>query len=123
MQSGQLHHVDDLERTVEFWGWLFPLLGWSERSSWPAGADWVHPAGTYIVFARTDSGVRGQKNDRQATGLNHLAFSAPRELRAAALAENLKDREAREDAPGDYLCFEDPNGFAVEIYFDEPDTG
>jgi catechol 2,3-dioxygenase-like lactoylglutathione lyase family enzyme len=122
MRPGQIHHVeyyvDDLERSNEFWAWLFELLGWSHRSTWSEGTDWVHPDGTYVVFARTESAHRGQGNDRQAAGLNHLAFHyESKKVSRDDLARQLGERGARilYDEEG-YLCFEDPNRFAVELY-------
>lgn len=122
MQPGQIHHVeyyvDDLARTEAFWGWCFARLGWKFRSRWADGIDWAHPSGSYVVFARAAAEYRGQRNDRQAAGLNHLAFQAGPAGDQADWVRELPDHGAQllHDDPG-YLCFEDPNGFAVEIYF------
>jgi len=122
MPSGQIHHVeyyvDDLERTQSFWGWLFGLLGWQLRTTWSNGIDWVYPAtGSYLVFARTTEENRNIKNNRRAAGLNHLAFSYSAPIPQSELVLQLIDHGARiVFDEGNYICFEDPNQFAVELY-------
>jgi len=128
MKKGQIHHVEyyvnDLERSNAFWGWLFELMGWSAPSHFSnshtndQGTEWTHPDGTYIVFVKVKPDHQGYKNNRQAAGLNHISFNYESNVPQSVLAQQLVDRGAQivynEE---NYLCFEDVNGFAIELYF------
>jgi catechol-2,3-dioxygenase len=121
MEYGQLHHVEyyvnDLAKTKEFWGWFLAKLGYSEYQNWKSGISYAHKNKTYLVFVEVESQHRDFINNRQAAGLNHIAFKggSPQDLKI--LIEELKQKNIkilsqREDA----ICFEDPNEFAVEVF-------
>lgn len=127
MKNGQIHHVEyyvnDLDRSNQFWGWLFEVLGWkflnhfSNTNTGERGSDWEHESGTYIVFVQVKDSFLSVQNNRQGSGLNHLAFHLEPEISKDELVNQLETRGAKiiynED---NYLCFEDVNGFAVEFY-------
>lgn len=121
MRSGQLHHLEfyvgNLARAVEFWGWFLPRLGYEPFQAWPEGRSWRHLTGTYLVFMQVKAEFLSLKNNRQAAGLNHLAFYVDSSESFLSMAEELASRPvkilSRQDS---YLCFEHVNGFAVELY-------
>lgn len=122
MEFGQLHHVEyyvnDLEKTKDFWGWFLSLMDYSEFQKWPDGISYAHRNGTYLVFVRVLPEFLSVANNRQAAGLNHIAFKGKD---AAGLLHFEQLLRARSDVRvlkvvDDALCFEDPNGFAVEIF-------
>ncbi|WP_424216488.1 VOC family protein (plasmid) [Streptomyces sp. BI20] len=91
---GTLHHVEiwvpDLERAAADWGWLLEDLGYVPYQLWDRGRSWrLGP--TYLVFEQSPA-LTGDRHDRCAPGLNHLAFhveSAERvELLTAKAREN-----------------------------------
>ncbi|GAA2162002.1 MULTISPECIES: VOC family protein [Glycomyces] len=74
--SGLLHHVElwvpDLDRAVRSFGWLLETLGYERFQDWEAGRSWkLGP--TYVVVERSPA-LTGDRHDRRAPGLNHLAF-------------------------------------------------
>jgi catechol 2,3-dioxygenase-like lactoylglutathione lyase family enzyme len=73
-----LHHVElwvpDLGAAKRSWGWLLTELGWQEFQHWDAGISWRHGE-TYLVFERSPALV-GERHERRAPGLNHLALHA-----------------------------------------------
>lgn len=121
MQFGQLHHVEyyvnDLPRTKVFWGWFLGKFGYKEYQRWNTGISWAHPTGTYLVFVEVEPDHRTTINNRQAAGLNHIALQGGSNESLLDIATELQQREIRilTQRP-DALCFEDPNGFAVEIF-------
>lgn len=128
MQYGQLHHVEyyvnDLDKTKEFWGWFLPKLDYSEFQKWDRGVSYAHnKIKTYLVFVEVLPQYQIYVNNRQAMGLNHIAFQGSTREELRALVEELKKKNIkilteREDE----ICFEDPNSFAVEIYTQEMHT-
>ncbi|RDI71278.1 VOC family protein [Halopelagius longus] len=123
--AGQLHHVElyasDLERSVDFWGWLLGELGYEPKDEWDGGRSWVNgPA--YVVFVQADDADR--PFDRQTPGLNHLAFHAASREQVDSLAAGVRERadatllyEDRHPFAGGYyaLYCEDPDGIKVEV--------
>ncbi|WP_410662615.1 GNAT family N-acetyltransferase [Amycolatopsis sp. lyj-84] len=75
-EHGRAHHIElwvpDLARAEESWGWLLGELGWREFQRWPAGVSWKHGS-TYLVVERSPA-LSGEKHERTAPGLNHLAL-------------------------------------------------
>jgi hypothetical protein len=122
MEHGQLHHIEyyvrNLVRSNELWGWLLPLMGYSQFQCWEKGISWRHSNGTYIVFVELSADDAAIKSSRHGTGMNHLALMSKDSKQFEALQQGLACHRARvlKVKPG-YICFEDPNEFAVEIYF------
>ncbi len=126
---GGLHHVEinvsDLERSMEFWGWLLPELGYELHQEWPEGRSW-RSADTYVVFVQADERYRNYGLHRKRPGLNHLAFWATSAEQVEALPAQLKERGVKVlyadraadaiGAPSSYsLFFEDPERIKVEV--------
>lgn len=121
MEFGQLHHVEyyvnDLKRSNEFWSWFLPTMGYSKFQEFAEGISWAHNNGTYLVFVQVEEQFLNAKNTRQGNGLNHIAFMGKStahldELQIELELRKIKILKRRDD----YLCFEDPNDFAVEVY-------
>lgn len=121
MEFGQVHHIEyyvkDLEKSNQFWNWFLQKLDYTKYSEWDGGIFWAHKGGTYLVFCQVDQGNLSAQNTRQGSGLNHIAFMGGTLIELDQLQAELKNRDIkiikRKD---DYLCFEDPNEFAVEVY-------
>ncbi len=99
MTLGQLHHIEyyvkNLEASNAFWGWFLPVMGYEKYQSWERGVSW-----------------------RQGSGLNHIAFQGGDNaqldhLHAELLLRNIQVLKKKHN----YLCLQDPNDFAVEIFF------
>ncbi len=122
MQYGQLHHVEyyvnDLEKTKSFWGWFLSLMDYTEFQKWPDGISYAHTNGTYLVFVQVLREFVSIANNRQAAGLNHIAFKGRDETSLLVLEKELRSRNDVHvlKVADDALCFEDSNGFAVEIF-------
>jgi catechol 2,3-dioxygenase-like lactoylglutathione lyase family enzyme/GNAT superfamily N-acetyltransferase len=123
-----LHHIEihvaELARSVEFWGWLLPKLGYRVHQDWSQGRSWV--AGeTYVVFVQVEARFRRPGFHRRRTGLNHLAFHATSRAHVDALTGQLRergiailyeDRHPFAGGPGHYaVFFEDPDRIKVEV--------
>ena len=94
-----------------------PLLGYKEMSRWSEGVSWEHENGTYLVFVQVEKKFLNSKNTRQGNGLNHIAFMGGTVEDLDNLQSELEKKMIRIlNRKNDYLCFEDPNEFAVEIY-------
>ena len=123
-EFGQVHHieyyVDDLQRSNLFWNWFMPVMGYSKTSEWDGGVSWSHSNGTYLVFVQVENKFLNSKNTRQGNGLNHIAFMGRSISELDRLQKDLEGRDIKIlKRDGSYLCFEDPNQFAVEIYANE----
>jgi catechol 2,3-dioxygenase-like lactoylglutathione lyase family enzyme len=121
MEFGQVHHIEyyvnDLERSNQFWNWFLAKLGYTKYSEWDGGISWKHKGGTYLVFCQVDRAHLNAQNTRQGNGLNHIAFMGGSIAELDRLQVELEEREIKIlKRKGEYLCFEDPNEFAVEIY-------
>ncbi len=120
-EFGQVHHieyyVDDLQRSNLFWSWFMPVMGYSKSSEWNGGISWSHSNGTYLVFVQVENKFLNSKNTRQGNGLNHIAFMGRSIPDLDQLQRDLENRNVKIlKRDGNYLCFEDPNLFAVEVY-------
>lgn len=130
---GGLSHVEiyvsDLSKSVEFWGWLLPKLGFSPYQEWDSGRSWRDDS-SYIVFVQADDPHRSHVFHRKRPGLNHLAFWAgsseqierlTRELRDSGVRILYEDRGPNEvGAPSRYsVFFEDPDRIKVEVVLKE----
>jgi catechol 2,3-dioxygenase-like lactoylglutathione lyase family enzyme len=127
--TGLLHHIElyvsNLDKSVEFWGRLLSLLGYSEYQRWDKGRSWkLGP--TYLVLVQVSEKHGDSPYHRCKVGLNHLAFhAASREPREHVddIASALRERGAAilYDSPlslqdGQYaLYFEDPDRIKVEL--------
>lgn len=109
--AGGLHHVElyaaDLDAAVDFWDWLLGELGYETKSDWDAGRSWIRGP-TYVVLVQ--AGETDHPFDRDAPGLNHLAFHAASRERVDALTEGVR---ARDDAS---VLFEDQHPYAGGYY-------
>ena len=121
MEFGQIHHVEyyvnDLSTTKNFWGWFLEKFDYVEYQKWDTGISYAHKNKTYIVFVEVEAKYRELVNNRQAAGLNHIAFkgrdqNSLRELVQELQQMNIKIQTQRDDA----ICFIDPNNFAVEVF-------
>ena len=77
-RTSPLHHVElwvpDLARAERSWGWLLTRLGAEPYQTWEHGLSWRWgPDGTYVVVEQSPALV-GDRHERLAPGLNHLAF-------------------------------------------------
>src|SRR5688500_13783608 len=126
--SRGLHHVEifvsDLERSVEFWGWLLPELGFELYQTWPEGRSY-RCGDAYLVFVQAEDDFRNEPFHRKRPGLNHVALWAtsreqvlglPAQLRARGLGVLYDDRPADAiGAPCEWsVFFEDPDRIKVE---------
>ena len=121
MEFGQLHHLEyyvkNLSRSNEFWDWFMPFMGYVEYQKWEDGISWKHKSGTYIVLVQLESSFLEINNNRQGNGLNHIALLGKdithfNELQSELKLRSIKVLILKEK----YICFEDPNDFAIEVY-------
>lgn len=123
--AGQLHHVElccaDLPSAVDFWDWLLSELGYEPKNSWEGGQSWINGP-TYIVLK--EAGDSDHAFDRQAPGLNHLAFHAASRAQVETITDGVRERadvsvlydDQHPYAGGYYALYcEDPEGVKVEI--------
>jgi RimJ/RimL family protein N-acetyltransferase/catechol 2,3-dioxygenase-like lactoylglutathione lyase family enzyme len=122
-----VHHVElwvaDLPAAETSFGWLFGQLGWHEYQRWDRGVSWRH-GDSYVVVE--DSPARtGDRHDRTAPGINHLALHAGTRAdvdRIAAAAPGhgwqlmFADRHPHAGGPDHYAAYlENADGFEVEL--------
>lgn len=127
--DGRLHHIDltvaDLARSADFYGRLFPLLGFRRLPDCEGKPVW---AGAYVeVGLQPGRGNTDRSHDRYSPGLHHLAFAAPDRAAVDRLYRELQDLgveildpPAQYDsyAPGYYaVFFADPDGMKLEYVF------
>lgn len=123
--AGHLHHVElctsDLETSTVFWDWLLGKLGYEPKSDWDNGRSWSKGP-TYIVLKQAMNSEL--PFDRQAAGLNHLAFHASSREQVGELTADIRERndssilynERHPYAGGYYALYcEDPEGIKVEV--------
>ncbi|WP_212833394.1 VOC family protein [Catellatospora sp. TT07R-123] len=122
-----IHHVEvwvpDLAETERSWGWLLTELGWTEFQRFPGGVSWRHGTG-YVVFEQSPA-LTGDRHDRCAPGLNHLALHAGTRadvdrLVAQAPARGwtlmFADRHPYAGGPDTYAAYlHDTQGYEVEL--------
>ncbi|WP_435063030.1 VOC family protein [Halobaculum sp. EA56] len=123
-RAGQLHHVElyasDLDASASFWGWLLGELGYEPKNDWEGGRSWRNGP-TYVVLVRA---AAGGDFDRDAPGLNHLAFHAASRGQVDRITEGVRRRDDSAVLYGDEHPFaggyyalycEDPEGLKVEV--------
>jgi len=124
-QAGTLHHVElcasDLKQSIGFWGSLLGELGYERKNKWENGCSWVKKS-TYIVIKQAPNSA--VPFDRQAPGLNHIAFHARSREQVDKLTAQIRERddaailydEQHPYAGGYYALYcESPEGAKVEI--------
>jgi catechol 2,3-dioxygenase-like lactoylglutathione lyase family enzyme len=124
-RAGQLHHVElsasDLDASVDFWNWLLGELGYEPKDEWEGGRSWVSGP-TYVVLVTAEE--EEPPFDRNAPGLNHVAFHAGSREQVDRISEGVRERsdasllyEERHPYAGGYyaLYCEDPDGVKVEV--------
>lgn len=121
MKFGQLHHIEyyvkDLARSNEFYDWFMPFMGYVQYQKWEGGISWRHEGGTYIVFVQLEDASLEINNNRQGNGLNHIALQGKDVGHFSELQSELNKRKIKVlILKEDYICFEDPNDFAIEMY-------
>ncbi|MBB4909002.1 GNAT family N-acetyltransferase [Actinophytocola algeriensis] len=127
-----VHHVElwvaDLAAAQASFGWLFTELGWREYQRWERGVSWRRGA-SYVVVE--DSPARaGDRHERTAPGINHLALHAGTRADvdriAAAAARHgwrlmFADRHPHAGGPDHYAAYlENADGFEVELVATHP---
>jgi len=124
-RAGHLHHLElattDLERAVDFWGWLLAELGYEPKDDWEGGRSWVLDS-AYVVVKRAENDE--QPFDRRTAGLNHVAFHAESRDQVDELTAAVRERDdagvlyddQHPRAGGYYALYcESPDGVKVEI--------
>ncbi|WP_221569032.1 VOC family protein [Alkalihalobacillus sp. TS-13] len=121
-KKGLIHHIElyvsDLEKTIEFWGWLLPELGYFEYQKWEKGRSWKLKD-SYIVFVQAEKKYIAVPYHRRRVGLNHLAFHAESMDQVDQLTDELKKR-------GVTVLYPDRHPYAggsdhYAVYFEDPD--
>ena len=124
--TGPLHHVEvwvpDLARAEGSWGWLLTALGATPFQSWEHGRSWRWDDGVYVVVEQSPA-LTGDRHDRRAPGLNHLAFVVPGDLDALVAAAPdhgwsllFADRHPYAGGPEHRAAYlEDADGYEVEL--------
>jgi glyoxylase I family protein len=129
MARGGVNHVAltvcDLARSIEFYDKVLGFLGY-ERVEVPEATQqsmktrllaWASPNGS-ITLRPARGEAAGKAHDRNAPGLNHLAFDADSRADVEKLHSLLQEMGAKIlDTPAEYAYF--PGYFAV--YFADPD--
>src|SRR3954452_22457779 len=91
-RSSPLHHIElwvpDLPRAERSWGGLLTRLGAAPFQSWEHGRSWRWgdgPGSVYVVVEQSPA-LAGDRHERRAPGLTHLALRAGAPDDLAALA-------------------------------------
>lgn len=122
--AGRLHHVEiaatDYERAAAFYDWFLSALGYEPKDAWEGGRSWGRGP-TYLVVKDADG---DEPFDRDAPGLDHLAFHAASREQVNEVTAGVRDRpEAsvlypdRHPYAGGYyaLYCEGPDGVVLEV--------
>jgi len=137
MDRGSINHlaltVSDLVRSTEFYDRVLGFMG-SARVEVPEATQqlmktrlhaWASPTGS-ITLRPTKAESAGKAHDRDAPGLNHMAFNAENRADVEKMHSLLQDIGARIlDPPAEYpyfpgyfsVYFTDPDGFKFEYVF------
>lgn len=117
-REGAVHHFElytaDFESSVAFWDWLLGELGYEPKNDWPGGCSWMNGP-TYVVLVETDE---PGEFDRNAPGLNHVAFHAASREQVDSLTKTVQER------PDATLLYEDQHPYAggyYALYCENPD--
>lgn len=129
MDRGSINHLaltaSDLVRSTEFYDSVLGFMGYA-RVEVPEATQqlmktrlhaWASPNGS-ITLRPAKAESAGKAHDRDAPGLNHMAFNAENRADVEKMHSLLQDIGARIlDPPAEYPYF--PGYFAV--YFTDPD--
>ena len=117
-------YVSDLQRSLDFWGWLLTYLGYELYQQWDQGSSWIKDD-TYIVLVQTAEKYLEYPYHRCHTGLNHLAFYADskeeiddltKELQRRGITLLYPERHPRAGGDDSYaVFFEDPDRIKLEF--------
>jgi catechol 2,3-dioxygenase-like lactoylglutathione lyase family enzyme/L-amino acid N-acyltransferase YncA len=127
LRPSGVHHVElwvaDLGAAEKTFGWLFGQLGWHEHQRWERGVSWR--LGDSYVVVEDSPARRGDRHERTAPGINHLALHAGSRAdvdRITAAAEDhgwtlmFADRHPHAGGPDHYAAYlENADGFEVEL--------
>ncbi|MGY2081412.1 VOC family protein [Modestobacter sp. SYSU DS0657] len=130
--AGPLHHLElwvpDLARAERSWGWLLTALGAAPFQSWPHGRSWRWAEGGYLVIEQSPA-LTGDRHDRRAPGLNHLAFwvhdldALVAEAPAHGWSLLFADRHPFAGGPEHRAAYlADGDGYEVELVPSSPDS-
>ena len=122
MSQGLIHHIElyvsDLNKSIEFWGWLLEELGYSPFQEWDRGRSWKLGE-TYLVFVQAEDKFLDVPYHRCRVGLNHLAFHATSRQQVGELTNKLQDKGIPILYPEKHPFAGGPEHYAV--YFEDPD--
>ncbi|MEG9298475.1 VOC family protein [Mangrovibacillus sp. Mu-81] len=122
MVKGLLHHIElnvsNLNKSIEFWGWLLEELGYHSHQKWDRGQSWKL-GDTYIVFVQTEEQFLNRQYHRCCTGINHLAFHAESREQVDIVRNKLIEKDIT-------ILYTDKYPFAggeghYAVYFEDPD--
>ncbi|AZB42057.1 hypothetical protein CEF21_07005 [Bacillus sp. FJAT-42376] len=117
-----LHHIElyvsDLNKSIEFWGWLLEKLGYEPYQKWEKGRSWKGNE-AYIVFVQAEERFLDIPYHRCRVGLNHLAFHARSRHQVDEITNELKEK-------GIPILYPDKHPFAggnehYAVFFEDPD--
>lgn len=128
---GAIHHLElaasDLPAAQEFWEWVLTTLGYERKNDWADGRSWInHP--TYVVLVAAEAPAT--PFDRDAPGLDHVAFHARSRAQVDTLTQGIQTRgdatllfEDQHPYAGGYyaLYCEGPDGIKVEVVAPDAD--
>lgn len=127
--NATVHHIElwthDLAASTRSWDWLFRMLAWQpDDGSWADGRIWTSPSGTYVVLEQSPA-LTGDRHDRMAPGMNHVALTVPGRSVLDGLRAEAAEHGWRELFAGAYphaggeqhvaLFLENDQGFEVEL--------
>ncbi|MGB3443185.1 MAG: GNAT family N-acetyltransferase [Actinophytocola sp.] len=127
-----VHHVElwvaDLAAAERTFGWLFAELGWREYQRWDRGVSWRR-GNSYVVVEDSPAGT-GDRHERTAPGINHLALHAGTRAdvdRITSAAQEhgwqlmFADRHPHAGGQDHYAAYlENADGFEVELVSTRP---
>jgi catechol 2,3-dioxygenase-like lactoylglutathione lyase family enzyme len=122
LSKGLIHHIEinvsDLNKSIDFWGWLLAELGYELDQEWDSGQSF-RIGDTYIVFVQTEDKYKDIPYHRCRTGLNHLAFHAESRQQVDDLTKKLKEKDV-------LILYQNQHPFAggknhYAVFFEDPD--
>lgn len=133
-----IHHLElwtaDLATAEPAWHWLLTTLGWAAEhvDGWETGRIWRHAESSYVVLEQSPD-VVGERSERRAPGMNHIALTVQTHAALDAIRDSAAEHGWRElfsasypHAGGpDHVAWyaEDPEGIEVELVAPSPPPG